>query len=331
MFRHTVLIIAGLLTYGAQAGVYRWVDPEGNVHYGDRPPAEGAEPIRLHGQKLPGSAESGVGATVPADLGGESGDGSYTKLSIVQPAPAATIPSTDGKVVLQVMLEPELQAEHYLQVSLDGALVDGKQNTTVMVLQGVVRGRHELQVSVFDAEGERLASSSVVRFYLRQSSPSEREGAEQDYQEWLTEMQQEREAAIEAERREQLQRQLREQAEQKARIEERRRSDFEAKGDQSPVFKDGYPEIPTTKAGEADKYSKERTDLQAPDRPRSSDRRGELQTYDPAAIPKQGTGEAADFDPKTAPKSEPIKSHTGATPNPAYAPTYSPPSVPAGD
>ena len=29
-----------LLTGSAAAGVYRWVDAEGNVHYGDRPPAD---------------------------------------------------------------------------------------------------------------------------------------------------------------------------------------------------------------------------------------------------------------------------------------------------
>ena len=199
------------------------------------------------------------------------------------------------------------------------------------MLQGVVRGRHELQVSVFDAEGKRLLSSSVVRFYLRHSSPSEREGAEQDYQQWLTEMQQEREAAIEAERREQQERQLREQAEQKARIEERRRSDFEAKQGDSPILKNGYPEVPTTQKGEAEKYGKDRTDLQAPTRPPSTKRRNELQTYDPAVIPKQQSGESGDFDPKSAPKSEPIKPYTGSTPNPAYAPTFTPPPAPSGD
>jgi hypothetical protein len=331
MFRHTVLIMAGLLACGVQAGVYRWVDAEGNVHYGDQPPAEGAEQIRLHVQKPPATAGSGGDASVPGDAGNGSGDGIYTKLTVAQPAPDATIPSADGKVVLQLVLEPQLQADHYLEITLDGALVDGKQTTSVMVLQGVVRGRHELQVSVFDAEGQRLASSSVVHFYLRQSSPAEREGAEQDYQEWLTERQREREAAIEAERREQQQRQQREQAEQKARIEERRRSDFGGKAGQSPVFKDSYPEVPTTKAGEAEKYTKERTDLQAPDRPRSTDRHGELQTYDPAAIPKQQTGESADFDPNAAPRSEPIRPYTGQTPNPAYAPSYSPPAAPAGN
>lgn len=32
------LLLAALLTAPAQAGLYKWVDAEGNVHYGDRPP-----------------------------------------------------------------------------------------------------------------------------------------------------------------------------------------------------------------------------------------------------------------------------------------------------
>ncbi|MFZ5491729.1 MAG: DUF4124 domain-containing protein [Pseudomonadota bacterium] len=38
-------LAALLLTASVQADVYRWTDAQGRTHYGDRPPAEGAEKI----------------------------------------------------------------------------------------------------------------------------------------------------------------------------------------------------------------------------------------------------------------------------------------------
>lgn len=60
-----ILIGAALLAAsGAMAGeLYRWVDPQGVVHYGDFPKAEDAERVKINVQ--PGDeAASGVGADV---------------------------------------------------------------------------------------------------------------------------------------------------------------------------------------------------------------------------------------------------------------------------
>lgn len=328
-----ILLLLAVSTAGWAAGVYRWVDPEGNVHYGDRPQSADAEPVTLPGYRpTPRPGQPGRSGT---EGGEQAGAGGYTALAIAQPQDGSTVRSNAGKVPLLVSIAPELQEGHYLEVRLDGTLVGTKQTLLVMELQQVIRGRHELQVSVFDAEGNLLRQSDPVRFYVLRSTLSEREGAEEDYQQWLTELQQEREAEIERERRERRERQLREQAEQRARIEALRRSDFEAKPGESGVFegdKQGYPEVPTTRPGEQEKYREDSgTDLSAPTRPASSERRDELQIYDPADLPPQESGEPADYDPATAPKSGPITPYTGPGTNPTYAPTYTPPPAPAGN
>ncbi len=38
----TVLVSLCLLPFAANAGVYKWVDANGQIHFGDRPPAEAA-------------------------------------------------------------------------------------------------------------------------------------------------------------------------------------------------------------------------------------------------------------------------------------------------
>ena len=61
-----ILIGAALLaaTVATAAELYRWVDPQGVVHYGDYPKEEGAERVNINVQ--PGDAgASGVSADIP--------------------------------------------------------------------------------------------------------------------------------------------------------------------------------------------------------------------------------------------------------------------------
>ncbi len=52
--RHLTVMVALLLIIGnASAGVYRWVDEQGQVHYGDKPPP-GAEPVQTRLPSLSG-------------------------------------------------------------------------------------------------------------------------------------------------------------------------------------------------------------------------------------------------------------------------------------
>jgi glutaredoxin len=61
-----LLIAAALLAAaGATAGdLYRWVDPQGVVHYGDYPKVEDAERVKINLQPVD-EAASGVSADVP--------------------------------------------------------------------------------------------------------------------------------------------------------------------------------------------------------------------------------------------------------------------------
>lgn len=326
-----VLLALSLSGAVLASGIYRWVDEQGNVHFGDLPPAEGAEPVQLRHYRPAGAASSAAGeAAAGGDGEPASAAGPYRALGIAQPEDGATLRSDAGKVGILVRLQPDLLDGHYLELTLDGVPLGGRQTRTALELKEVTRGRHEIQVSVFDADGNRLAQSERVRFYLRQSTPFEREGAEQDYQQWLTELQQERQAEIERERREIEARQRRESEAQKARVEQRRRSDFQEQAGDSVRYDPDYRELPA-EAGEGERYRRDSSELRAPDRPLSAQRRQELEAYDPAAIPDQPSGESADFDPATAPRSQPITPSTGPAPNPAYAPSYTPPAPSTGD
>lgn len=325
MFRYASLILTGFLALNAQAEVYRWVDPDGQVHYGDRRPPGGAEPVTLPGQASGTRLQQDLAPRIPTESGTQSTQGAYTRLSILQPRPDSTLQGPSGIVAVSIALEPALQEGHYVELTLDGVVVAGRKTTLNLQLRNVLRGPHELQAAVYDANSEVMARSNPVRFFLRQSSPSEREGAERDYQEWLSDVQQKREEAYDRERREQQERFTRDLREQKERVEERRRGDFETKQQDSPRFDAAYPKLPQAESRTDEKYSTDKTDLVAPEREQSEQRRGEIDAYDPAAIPRTKTGESEDFDPGQARQSDPSKAYA-----PSYAPSYAPPGASNG-
>lgn len=333
MIRRLALLILALAGTAYAAGVYRWVDEQGNVHYGDTPPAQGAERIQLRVPQPAGTA-GGEAARSPTGQSTSQPGSPYGRVEVVQPQDGETVRNDQGNVRVQMVLDPRLAEGDYLELLLDGAVVGGKQTSVVLDLSGLQRGPHEVQAVVFNRDGSEQARSKVVRFFLRQTTPFERAEAEQTYRQWLNDLQQARAAERDAERRAEQERQQRAQAEQKARVEARRKSDFESKTGDSPRFEGGaagYPGVPTTQPRQPSRYNRDRTDLTPSPRQPSSERRGELQTYDPAKLPKQPSGEPADYDPAKAPRSEPAPPHSGPGTNPTYAPSYTPPPATSGD
>ena len=79
------LLLFSLVLATAHAGVSKWVDAEGKVHYGDRPPASGASTTPLRG-----TVSLGDGITVVPDAG--------TAAPAGQPAAGAAATPRNGEV-----------------------------------------------------------------------------------------------------------------------------------------------------------------------------------------------------------------------------------------
>lgn len=65
-----------LFTAGASAAVYKWVDEQGTVHFGDRPPHYEAKPLKVRPASLPPPSEAAAAdqtAGGPAGGDGEKG------------------------------------------------------------------------------------------------------------------------------------------------------------------------------------------------------------------------------------------------------------------
>lgn len=169
-----------LLASQVSAEIYKWVDAQGNVHYGDEPQGAGAKPMR----QLPGlstysppplptrkqleevkkeAAREGVeGNAQPQHPG-------YKELKIVSPENEGTVRSSPGEVPVFVALSPVLREGDYFRVILDGRMLPEHYSSTVIRLSNVDRGEHRVAVAVFGKDGNKLLQSATHKFYLHRT------------------------------------------------------------------------------------------------------------------------------------------------------------------
>lgn len=156
------LLLALLVTVApAGAGVYRWVDDSGRVHYGDRPVA-GAQTVPLPASR---PAEAAAPAEGAPDRSGDPGP--YTAFEILSPEPNATVRDAQGRVPIALLLDPPLQEGHRMQILLNEQVVPGDMPGMHLALDGLPFGSHRLRVDIVDEFGVPLASTPTIDFHLR--------------------------------------------------------------------------------------------------------------------------------------------------------------------
>ncbi len=166
---YRILIAAVLLAGGAaNAAVYRWVDPEGLVHYTDRP-VPGAEEIK-----------TGPLATYPGQRPGATSRSSgreqgprpefYPAFSIISPANDATIRDNTGAVAIQLDLSGDLLEDHAIALVIDGERQPETVRTSTFTISNLDRGTHTLQAMVVDGEGNEVASTAATTIHMQRAA-----------------------------------------------------------------------------------------------------------------------------------------------------------------
>lgn len=167
MHRITLLLVLGLLPALAAAGVYKWVDADGTVHYGDTP-QQGAEEVHV---PPPQTYTPAPYTPIAPQTEAPAVPAEYTRMAITTPEAEATLRDNTGAIAVSFTLEPALKTErgHALVVLLDGqaqAPVKGTSTT----LENVTRGSHTLQGQIVDATGMVLISSPTITVHLHRQS-----------------------------------------------------------------------------------------------------------------------------------------------------------------
>jgi len=157
----------------ATAGVYRWVDDNGQIHFSDKPQA-GAKQIKLKATSVytpPVQNESEADSQVEQEVRVDADENpavpvDYEVISIVGPENNQVVRSSEGTVDVSVELRPGLQSGHKIRVYLNGTQASQDLETTQITLQDMDRGTHSLEVSVIDEKNRELKRSSAVTFHM---------------------------------------------------------------------------------------------------------------------------------------------------------------------
>ena len=171
--RPIFLIIALLLASTALAQAYRWVDEDGVVHYGDRPPPDAetpAEAIVLPEANVTSVRKYERPAQESSSNGGANetaGAFRYESLEVASPSAEETLWNIEGVLDVSLDLRPAIQRGHKVRVYFDGeerVLVE-----TRFSIDEVYRGVHNIQAEIIDETGKLMIRSQTNRFYVQQN------------------------------------------------------------------------------------------------------------------------------------------------------------------
>ena len=156
-------LLVGATAVGGTA--YKSVGPDGTVIFSDRQ-MPNAEEVRLPQPStyappaLP-AGSSGT-ASAPAPVTG----GEYSGFAITAPKNEETLHNRDRSVDVDLSLDPALLEGHSFTLLLDGAELAKGLRTNQMRLTDVERGPHQLEATIYDANGQEVLRSQPIRFYL---------------------------------------------------------------------------------------------------------------------------------------------------------------------
>ena len=171
-----ILLVGCILSVASADSIYKWVDAQGNVHYGDEPGQSSAKklkqlpglstyappPIKVEQQE---SVKEQGKTTAP-----EEPSIKYRSISIVKPEDGETVRSNPGMVEIFVALAPTLGKTDHIRVVLDGNPLPGLYKKSVVQIENVNRGEHQLSVAVYNSRGRKLMGSASHTFYLHKTT-----------------------------------------------------------------------------------------------------------------------------------------------------------------
>lgn len=169
LMRRSIIMLLISLPLLCGTTIYRWTDSDGNVHFGDDPPA-GAERVEV-GEPAVVSTPPRTAHPTPAPTPSEAPAPAYRLFEIVSPADDAVVRDNLGRVPVNIDIDPPLRGNHRIDVRLDGARHPDQPATrsTAFTLHDVDRGTHTLEVRVLDSAGNVLARSAS-QFHLHRAT-----------------------------------------------------------------------------------------------------------------------------------------------------------------
>ena len=168
-----LIILLVFVCATANSEIFRRVGPDGQVYFSDQPgpDAERVELAPAQTISLPPVPEQ-VGSSEPADdvarQQQQEATDYYTGFSITSPVDQRGIRANNGNITVQLSVQPELQSDHMIVLTVDGEDGEATYSSIDMTVEltNLSRGQHTLMATVVDAESNKLIQSDTVTFFV---------------------------------------------------------------------------------------------------------------------------------------------------------------------
>lgn len=170
-----LLCLLSLSVSPVSADIYRWVDAEGRVVYGDDPPAKSkAKPVNLPQLTIadgyaPKTDNTDNTAASNPSAPTDAAAASYSEFKITAPAADEALRSNDGSVTVTIALQPALKAGDSIALYLDGKQVASGTSLSFNLTE-IDRGEHSLFAVLSDAQGNIIQNTETLKFSLLRHS-----------------------------------------------------------------------------------------------------------------------------------------------------------------
>ncbi|MCG8428891.1 MAG: DUF4124 domain-containing protein [Chromatiales bacterium] len=167
--KYLILFLSLWVVSPAYAGIYKWVDEQGNIHFSDQP-TPGASEVELSEPTIYSPSEVERRRNTferELDEAAEEAEVPYRSLRINKPKNDGTVRSNNGEVSASFSVTPRLQRGHKFRVYLDDSEVASGLKTGRIKLKNVYRGTHTLYVTVVDGNGVEKIRSDEIIFYVQ--------------------------------------------------------------------------------------------------------------------------------------------------------------------
>lgn len=167
-----LLCLLLLTSLPAFAGVYTYLDADGNRVFTDKPRSANAERLELapsNSASLPLPSPQAPTPALPTAL-----LPAYQLLRITLPEPDATIRSDNGGLIVTLESDPGLLDGHSYRLLLDGQAHAAPARSPVFALDNLDRGTHQLAAEIVDGEGRIVERTPSQPFHLKRTSLAQR-------------------------------------------------------------------------------------------------------------------------------------------------------------
>lgn len=174
MPRSLLCMLLCFVFVNSQAGVYTYIDSEGNRVFTDKPQSEHAERIELAAPNGMPAGKPTAPLVIPPAIPREL---SYQVLRILIPEPDSTIRDMAGNMIITATSEPGLHPGHGFRLVMDGKPMGTPGASPVFSLENIDRGTHQISVEIVDPQGRIIERTPAQPFHMKRISLAEKRRA----------------------------------------------------------------------------------------------------------------------------------------------------------